>query len=118
MTDPERQRLQALPHDLRPLGFLQQWALKEAAAKALGQGLRGPWRKLDAEVAVGAIAPHTCRFAPQPLSLPQAFEQLLVAPLWCGLVAPPKGVNAVIALAAAGACAPAVRYRGPHPTVP
>ena len=112
LTPMERQRLEALPQALRPLGFLQQWALKEAAAKALGQGLRGPWRKLAPDVAVGPIAPGACRFAPTPLRLPQAFAQLVPAPLWCALVAPPDGSEAVVALAASGLCAPDVRYRG------
>ena len=116
LTPLEQQCLAKMPEAGRPLAFLQRWALKEAAVKALGQGLRGPWRQLAPSLQPGSLPPDACRWSDGPLRLPDGFVPLVDAPLWCALWGPPPDVDAVIALCASGTEPPHVHYKGLHTT--
>ncbi len=60
-SEPERQILAAMPHDVRAEWSLRMWCAKEAVAKALGRGFTGGIQALqiaEAEVGNGVVQLH------------------------------------------------------------
>lgn len=109
LTAVEHQQVRTLPEQQWGEAVLQRWALKEAVAKAVGQGLRGPWREVAPDVSSARLAVGEHRQANAPVELPRAWLPLARAPIWCGLLRPSSTDATVIAWAAAAEAPPVVR---------
>lgn len=117
LTPKERQRIEALPQAAWPRAFVQQWALKEAACKAVGQGLRGPWREVAPDVPLGPLGVGEWRCARAPLKLPEPWARAHLgrAPLHVGLLHTGGARPPVVALAVGQHLGFEVRCYQPHP---
>ncbi len=116
-TAEENQRITAVPPAVRSCAVMQQWALKEAACKALGTGLRGPWRTMAPHVALGPLHRGEQRRSARACVLPSEWQSICCEPLWCVLSCPPAEFTCVpppvIALGACLTTAPEVLWRRP-----
>lgn len=113
LTPAEHSGISSLPDVHWPAAVLQRWALKEAVAKALGQGLRGPWRHIAPDVAYAPLHPGEARAQATALQLPADWQTHAPAPIWCGLLRPQGPQAFAIAWAAAAVQAPAVQLQTP-----
>jgi phosphopantetheine--protein transferase-like protein len=84
-TASEIARIKRQPAQVRDQAFVRQWALKEAALKAWGIGLRGAWGDVAPSVPLAGAIPST-RWGEHKLFPQNGPAKLMYPPLWCGLL--------------------------------
>lgn len=112
LTPQERVAVGALGPDEQARALVRLWALKEAAVKALGTGLRGPWRAVSPDVPLCSRGAGPILWAQSALDLRPLYGPHALT-LLCALVRAPVPQH-VVAVAIEGHRQAPVLWGGPR----